>query len=659
MERRLLIAGAVLGCGLLLVFARLVHVTTVHSEALAQKASKQHQQKLELPSRRGAIVDRNGEPLALSVPAESLGVRPRDLPADANKLIASIAAALHSSPEEVNDSFRSSKRFVWLKRRATPQEAAQVRALGLRGIESIETERRFYPQKTLAAPVIGFTDVDAVGIAGLEHTHDRVLREEPAKILGERDGLGRMILAHGVTASPEVLNVRLTLDIGIQSIAERELAQAVRTTGAESGTVVVLDPQTFAVLALAQVPTFDANTPAAVRPEQRRNRTVGDCYEPGSTMKTLLVAAALDAKRLSPHEKIFCEYGRYAVGKWTINDSHRHGWISVGQIIQQSSNIGASKIAERLGKDTYAAYLRAFGFGRLTGIELPNESRGILPSPDTWSHIHLVTASYGQGFAVTPLQLASAYAALANGGTLMRPYVVSEILNSDGKVVEARNPQRLLQVVGGDTAQLMMQMMEQVTEKHGTGTRARVEGFRVAGKTGTSQKPDPRGGYSARDRIASFAGIVPADQPRLVVLVVIDTPRTGVYGGEIAAPVFQAIARQTLAYLGIEGEKPKLEITPAIIPPLDTGSARVQTLRRTIAEETPGAQSEYDVTEEGGNSEPNFIGKSLRDAVLMAELNGWQIETTGSGYVKKQTVKKGAEALVYELTLTSLGGDRP
>ncbi len=659
MEKRLLIAGAVLGFGLLLVLGRLVHLTTIHSEDLARQASNQHQKKMEIPSRRGAIVDRNGEPLALSVPAESLFVRPRKLPADANKWSTRVATVLHVPTEQVRASFRSAEPFVWLKRRATPQEAAQIRAFGISGIESIETERRFYPQGTLAAPLIGFTDVDAHGIAGIEQTYDRYLREEPAEIVGERDALGRMILAHGVASSPEVLNVRLTLDIGIQNIAERELTQAVRTTGAESGTVVVLDPRTFAVLALAQVPTFDANTPAAVRPERRRNRAVGDCYEPGSTLKVLLTAAALDAKRLSPNEKIFCEYGRYAVGKSVINDHHSHGWLNVTQVIQQSSNIGAAKIAEHLGKETYAAYLRAFGFGRLSDIELPGESPGILPSPQTWSRIHLVTAGFGQGFAVTPLQLASAYAALANGGTLMRPYLVSEILNSEGKVVEARNPQRLLQVVGSDTAQLMMRMMEQVTEKEGTGTRARIEGFRVAGKTGTSQKPDPRGGYSARDRIASFIGIVPADQPRLVILVAVDTPRTGVYGGEIAAPVFQAIAKQSLAYLGIEGEKPKLEINPAIIPIPSLESARGNSLHHTIATKIPGAQSDSGVAEESSSGEPNFVGMSLRDAVLTAQRNGWQIVTQGSGYVKKQTVRKNAEVSVYELTLTSLGGDRP
>lgn len=658
MEQRLLIAGAALGCGLLLVFGRLVHITAIDNETFAKKASRQHQQKLEIPSRRGAFIDRNDEPVALSVPAESIVVRPRDLPANASKWIVPVATALHTSSEEVSAAFRSAKPFAWVKRRATPQEAAQVRALGIAGIETIETERRFYPQKTLAAPVLGFTDVDAIGITGLEKTYDRYLREKPAEIIGEVDGLGRMILAHSATAAPEVLNVRLTLDIGIQNIAEQELSQAVRATGAESGTVVVLDPQTFAVLALAQVPTFDPNSPANVRAERHRNRIVSDCYEPGSTMKTFLLAAALEEKRLSPHEKIFCEYGRYAVGKWIINDSHKHGWMSTTQILQQSSNIGAAKVGERLGKDTYAAYLRAFGFGRLTEIGLPSESRGILPSPDTWSRIHLVTASFGQGFAVTPLQLASAYAALANGGTLMRPYIVSEILNSEGKVVEARNPQRLHQVVSRETAQQVMHMMEQVTEKEGTGTRARIDGFRVAGKTGTSQKPDPRGGYS-RDRIASFAGIVPANQPRLVILAVLDTPKTAVYGGEVAAPVFQAIAQRSLAYLGIEGEKPKLGITPAIIAPSETESRKNHTLRQTIAMKTIATPPEYGNAEEGTANEPNFVGMSLRDAVLAAQQNDWPIVTKGSGYVKKQTVKKKDDALVYELTLTSLGGDRP
>ena len=662
MEKRLLIAGAALGCGLVLILGRLVHLTVFQRTDLARQALKQHQKIMEVPSRRGPILDRNNAPLALSVPAESVYVHPKALPPDRDKFIAPIAAALHLPTGEIRAAFRSQTPFVWLKRRATPQESAQVRALGIEAIGSIETERRFYPQGTLAAPVIGFTDIEARGVSGIERTYDRYLRGEPAEIVGERDALGRIIFAQGVAAAPEILNVRLTLDVNIQNIAEQELAQAVQATGAASGTVVVLDPQTFAVLALAQAPTFNPNALATARPDHRRNRTVGDIYEPGSTMKGLLLAAALDAKRFAPQDRIFCENGRYAVGKAIINDTHPHGWLNVTQILQQSSNIGAAKIAESLGKETYANYLRAFGFGRRSDIELPNESPGLLPTPNQWGRIHLVTAGFGQGFAVTPLQLASAFAALANGGTLMRPYIVSEILNSEGKVVEAHNPQRLLQVVTSDTARQVLWMMEQVTEKEGTGTRARIEGFRVAGKTGTSQKPDPRGGYSARDRIASFVGIVPADQPRLVILVVVDTPRTGVYGGEIAAPVFQAIGKRVLTYLGIEGEKPQLEVTPAIIPIPPAPAPKGRGLRHVIADKKSANPSSGNSGIDAGESNaPNFIGKSLREAMFLAQQNQWniKIEGKGSGYVKKQSVIDVQGEPLYILTLTALGGDQP
>ena len=362
---------------------------------------------------------------------------------------------------------------------------------------------------------------------------------------------------HAGAAPLEPLNVRLTLDVGLQYLAEQELGQAVKATGANGGVVVILDPQTFAVRAFAQVPTFNPNTPAEVRPDARRNRIISDPYEPGSTLKALLVAAALDTKRVRPEEKIFCEYGKYPVGKFIIHDHHPYGTLSFTEVLQHSSNIGMAKVGERLGKETYSAYLRAFGLGRTTGIGLPGESAGLLPAPTSWSRLDFVTASFGQGFATTPLQLACAYAALANDGVLMRPYIVQEVLNADGKVVEAHGPQRLWQAVRSDTAHQVLAMMEKVVSKEGTGWRAQIDGFRVAGKTGTSQKPDPRGGYSSHARIASFVGIVPADRPRLVVLVAIDEPKTAVYGGEVAAPVFKAITQQALTYLGITGNRPE------------------------------------------------------------------------------------------------------
>ncbi|MGE0822494.1 MAG: penicillin-binding transpeptidase domain-containing protein [Candidatus Binatia bacterium] len=648
MKKRILAAGVALGLGLLLIFGRLVQLTTVSGEQLADRASRQHTKKLTLPSRRGAIFDRNGEPLALSVPAESLYVRPHKLPANAEAWVSPVAAAIHSSLKEVQSSFRSAEPFVWLKRRASPQEAAQVRALGLAGIDSLETERRFYPQGSLAAPLLGFTDIDAQGIAGIEKTYDRYLREVPAEIVGERDALGRMILVQGGPTPSEMLNVHLTIDIGLQGIAEAELAQAVSKTRALGGVAVVLDARTAEVLALAQVPTFNPNAPGDVSPGIRRNRLISDCYEPGSTLKTLLIAAALEEKIVSPRERIFCEYGRYPVGRSIINDTHRHGWLSVPEVLQLSSNIGAAKIGERLGKETYEKYLRAFGLGRKTELELPGESAGILPPANKWGRIHLVTASFGQGIAVTPIQLATAYAALANGGVLMRPSIVKKIVNSEGKLVEARSPQPLWQVVRSETADLMIAMMEKVVENEGTGRRAQVEGFRVAGKTGTSQKPDPRGGYSARGRIASFIGIIPAEQPRLVILVALDEPKTSVYGGQVAAPVFQAIAQQSLRLLGIESPLSRPDLIPALLAPAPKA--------RQITATLPPLPLEGVAITDASSREPNFVGMSLREAITAAQRNEWRIVTQGSGYVREQTAKSENGEPVYVLTLTPPGG---
>lgn len=650
MERRLLTAAGAIGLGLLLLLGRLVQLTTVQGAGLAREAATQHQHRITLTPRRGAIVDRNGTPLALSVPAESLFVRPNKLPPDAKTLAPALAATLHMPTREVTRLLHSSAPFVWLKRRATPQEAARVRALGIPGIDSLEAERRFYPQGTLAAPLLGFTSIDAMGLEGIELAYDHYLRGESIEVLGERDALGRTILARGVENRPEALNVRLTIDAGLQYLAERELKRAVQASGALAGTVVMLDPQTSAVLALAQVPTFDPNTPAASSVETRRNRAITDCYEPGSTLKALLAAAALDTKVVRPEERVFCELGQYKVGKHIINDHHPYGWLSFTQVLQKSSNIGISKIGERVGKETYETYLRAFGLGRVTGVDLPGEIPGLLFPLGAWSHINLVTASFGQGIAVTPLQLATAYAALANGGVLMRPYIVSEVLNAEGKVVVANGPQRLWQVVRTDTAHRLLALLEKVVEKEGTGWRAQIEGFRVAGKTGTSQKVSPHGGYAARGRIASFVGVVPADRPRLVILVAIDEPKTSTYGGEIAAPVFQAIAQHALMHLGIEGQKG--QTGSAVAAPLEN-----QLLVHQVKEVSPTMAPSATVS----TGEPNFLGLSLREAMHTAQRQGWRLTTTGNGYVAHQIMRSDPETRepVYALTLTPSGETRP
>lgn len=656
MEKRLLAAGGAMGVGLAFVLFRLVQLTVVQGEHLARQATTQHQQRLTLTPRRGTIVDRHGELLALSLPVESLFVRPQKLPADAVARVPALAAALHLPAQEVNNLFRSSAPFVWLKRQATPEEAAQVRVLAIAGIDSVETQRRFYPQGTLAAPLLGFTNVDAQGLEGVELSYDRSLRGEPAEVVGERDALGRTILAHGGEASPEALNVRLTLDAGLQYLAERELERTVRETRALAGTVIILDPQTFAVLALAQVPTFNANAPADSPAGARRNRAISDCYEPGSTLKVLLAAAALDTGRVRPEEQIFCELGRYQVGKHTIHDHASYGSLSFAEVLQHSSNIGAAKVGERLGKETYLTYLRAFGLGRETGIDLPGEIPGLLAAPSAWSRINLVTASFGHGVAVTPLQLACAYAALANDGVLMRPYLVHDVFDAEGKVVVANSPHRLRQTVRTDTARRLLGLLEKVVEKEGTGWRARIEGVRVAGKTGTSQKISPAGGYS-RGRIASFVGIVPAGQPRLVILVVIDEPQTGTYGGEIAAPVFQRIARQALAQLGIEGNTGKIEWAGITSPVVTAAPAGSQPPARRALELAPAALPATAVPP----AEANFLGLSLRQALRTARREDWRVTVTGSGYVTRQKVQTDPDTgqPVYALTLSPTGEAQP
>ncbi len=654
MKERLLVAGSAIGVGLLLVLSRLVQFTVVQSGQLARQAASQHNQRLIFTPRRGAIFDRNGELLALSIPAESLFVRPPKLPVNVAAQVPALAEAIHASTQEVNTTLHSLAPFVWLKRQATPQEAAQVRALGLTGIDSLETQRRFYPHGPLAAPLLGFANIDAQGLEGVERVYDEYLRGESAEIVQERDALGRSILAQGVELPPEALNVRLTLDIDLQYFAQRELEKAVQTTGARAGTVIILDPQTFAVLALAHSPTFDPNNPKSVADEVRRDPAISDPYEPGSTLKVLLAAAALDMNVVRPEDQIFCELGHYQVGKYTIHDHHPYGWLSFAQVLQHSSNIGAAKVGERLGKETYQKYLRGFGLGQKTGIDLPAESPGLLAPVKDWSRINLVTASFGQGVAVTPLQLVSAYAALANDGVFMRPYVVQEVLNADGKVVMANSPQRLWQVVRSDTAHRLLQLLEKVVEKEGTGWRARIAGVRVAGKTGTSQKVNQNGGYSAHGRIASFIGIVPADQPRLVILVAIDEPKTGVYGGAIAAPVFQVIAQQSLARLGIIGDQER--------PPLPGAPTPVTlTAGQSSARRAPGRGATIPQAAAPPAGAPSFLGMSLREAMLTAQRNGWRISTTGSGYVTGQTVQNDPETNepMYVLTLASATEKRP
>jgi cell division protein FtsI (penicillin-binding protein 3) len=682
MERRVLSAVAVIGLGLVLVMGRLIQLTIVEHEKFAQRAARQHDKRITWTPHRGTIVDRNGTPLALSVAAESLFVRPSRLSKDSQTLkkqIPALATALQMPAPKVARLLTKDAPFVWLRRRASPQIAAQVRSLGMPGIGSRETERRFYPQGSLAASLIGFTNVDAQGLEGVEYTYDRYLRGEQAELLGQRDAFGRMILTHGVEGQnrksgqdkkagedtqTDAFQVRLTLDAGLQYVAQQALDRAVQKHAAKAGTVVVLDPRTFAVLAMVQVPTFDPNTPGTIPSTLRRNRIVSDVHEPGSTLKALFAAAALDSHVVKADEQIYCERGRYQIGRRTIHDHHPYEWLSFAEVIKHSSNIGVAKVAERLGQEAYYRYLRAFGLGQTTGIDLPAESSGLLPQAKKWARITMATTSFGHGIAVTPLQLASVFATLANDGVLMRPYVVQEIRNTAGEVVKANSPQHVWQAVQADTAKQTVQLLEGVVEEDGTGPRARIDGFRVAGKTGTAQKIDAHGKYSNTDYIASFVGIVPADAPRFVIAVSVDQPtENGHYGGQVAAPVFQEIATHALASQGIETATPLQQknvpsksferaVSPAALP-VELRQTRNQTDQTDNAN---NAQQHHDHVE-NGSPEPNFLGLSLREALRVAREQGWQVTLTGSGYVAQQTVRHDPDSgqPFYALALAPTG----
>ena len=634
MSNRMRIAAGVLGLGLLVVFARLVHLGVVRAPGLAERAAGQYVQRVTVTPRRGPIVDRNARLLAHSVAAESIYVRPALLPAERADVARQLASTLDVSTRRVNAVLRSPAPFVWLKRRVAPDVAQRVKALALPGVDSVSTQRRVYPHADLAAPLLGFVDVDANGLEGIEARYDDALLGHAARSLGERDARGRTIFVHGGPRQPETLEVRLALDARLQYIARHELERAVHDSGARAGTVIVLDPRTFAVLALAQLPAFDPNRPAASVAAARRNRAVSDCYEPGSTLKALVVAAALDAGQVTETDLFFCENGAYRIGGHTIHDVRPYGDLSVERIVAKSSNIGALKIGELVGAERYRAYLQAFGLGQLTGIDLPGEIVGILP--ERWSRIKLATVSFGQGVAVTPLQLASAYAALANDGMLMRPYVVSEVVNSRGEVVRVNRPTPLRQVVQPETARRVRAVLERVVQPDATGWRAQVPGFRVAGKTGTSQKIDPRGGYSETGRIASFVGMVPAERPRLVILVVVDEPQGVTGGGAIAAPVFREIARRSLATLGIR---------PGPRTALPAGWMQAA----AAPAETPVRAAVLDA----GVTTPEFVGLSLRAATRMAKAHGVRLVANGTGYVTQQAVRTDGPTgePVVELTL--------
>jgi cell division protein FtsI (penicillin-binding protein 3) len=537
------------------VAGQLVNLQVIDAPGLSARARSQQQQTIRLAGDRGTITDRNGAILAKNMDVPSLFADPSAV--DNPKATArALSRVLPASARSIERRLKAGGRhFAWLNRKVDPALAERVMALGLPGVHQVPESRRFYPKGQLLGQILGFAGMDNQGLSGVEQAFDPLLKGGEMAYVVERDALGRHLFPSDADYRRPTHGADLvvTIDEAIQYHVERELDRVMEKSRAEAAEALVMDPRTGEILAMAVRPGFDPNRVGRYAPEDLRNRLITDPYEPGSTLKMFLAAAALDEGVVTLDEVIDCEQGTLPLRGGALHDHEPMGELTFAQVLTRSSNIGAAKVGMRLGADRLYAALRTFGFGRRTGIELPGESPGVLLPVKRWSGRSLPSVSIGQELMVTPLQLATAASAIANGGWLVRPHLVKEV---DGpKGVERTRPERRRRVMTAETAARLRRALVGVTEAEGTAPDAAVPGYLVAGKTGTAQKAShDRRGYARGKYVASFVGMVPADHPRIVILVVVDEPKGLHYGGSVAGPVFREIARPVLAYLGVPPE---------------------------------------------------------------------------------------------------------
>ncbi|HXE98283.1 MAG TPA: penicillin-binding protein [Dongiaceae bacterium] len=627
---RIIMIGTVFGLLFLNVVGRAFYLQILQHENLVKKADKQHQHRVDLTPARGSILDRNGTTLAESIHMDSCYAEPRRIK-DVDGTAGVLAPILGIPKHELVTRLSVNKSFIWVERWLAPEVATRVRNMKLPGIGFAPESKRFYPNMEIAAHVVGFTGRDPNGLEGIELKYDSTILGNTGYMITERDALGRNIAIKNtvIKDSSPGKSIILTLDKTIQFIAEKELAKAVKDSNAKAGMALVMESDTGKVLAMANYPTFNPNAYSHYTLAQLRNHVVADSFEPGSTFKVFTIAAALDAGIVKPTDMYNCENGTYRIADRTIHDDHPHSRLTVSEIIKYSSNIGSAKIGFKMGEERLSSYLRNFGFGGRTGIDLPGEAPGNLKRH--WYGVDLATISFGQGVSLSAMQLVTALSSIANGGNLMRPYLVEQILDDNGAVVQKFEPQIVRRVISPETALKITRMMETVTVDGGTGTKAAMDGFRVAGKTGTAQKVDPvTHTYSPTKRIGSFVGFVPADKPKLTIAVIIDEPQGVKYGGVVAAPAFRGIAQNSLAYLKIQPNLP----TTAAAKPAETKAPPASTdesLTDGNAEELPAE----------GAVMPDFRGMSMRRVLQVMEKRGINIRLMGSGRAAEQSPPPG------------------
>jgi len=531
--------------------ARAVYLQVFCGPWLAQKAADQYERSFELAGNRGTIYDTNFAKMAVSNLATSIAAYPKQIknPRKSAKVLSRI---LKINRKVLQDKLICKKPFVWIKRQSSPNETKAVKNLKLQGVGFIPEYNRFYPNKTLAAQVIGFTGTDGKGLEGIEFYYDTYLKGARGNFTILKDAFGNGFLSgKGKVPDYSGKNIILTIDKTIQYITEKALEETVTSFSARSGMAVVIAPKTGAMLAIAHYPFFNPNSFKYFRRELWRNRAITDPFEPGSTMKIFSASAAIESGGSSPNTIYFCENGSYRIGRKIIHDNAPHGWLSLQQIVKYSSNIGAVKISEKIGPEHLYNTLCNFGFGTKTGIDCPGETAGSLALYKQWTKLDTSVISFGHGISVSAVQLIAAVSTIANDGVLMRPYLVRAITDKNGQYIHRFKPRKIRRVISTNTAREIVKMMKTVITRNGTGTLASLEGYSVCGKTGTSKKIGKDGTYSEDKYIASFAGFTPAENPEIAILVIIDEPIGKYYGGIVAAPAFKKIAHETLNHMNI------------------------------------------------------------------------------------------------------------
>lgn len=685
MRLKIAMAGIVYFLLFLVIASRAFELHLTDNSKLSNLANNQYKRRVVVAPKRGTILDVHEDTLAIDLQVDSVYATPNSIE-DPKAFAQTMAPLLGLSQQFIVDRVDDkTKKFVWLKRRITPEESQKLRDAKIPNVGMLPEHKRFYPNGFLAANLLGAVGLDAVALAGIEMTMDKTLKSVDPPLLVEQDAKGRSYAPFALTGLEHPNDIVLTIDKSIQYIAERELKAAVDKQRAKGGVAVVADVNTGEILAMAVEPSFDPNEYSKYEFSHWRNRAVTDIYEPGSIFKAITAAAALETGVFDMKSTLHCENGAMQVGKYTINDHHGYGLLNLRDIIKYSSNICSYKLAQKVGRKRFYDFLYAFGFGKRTGIEIPGEVGGIVASFENFTSLQMGTTAFGQGISVTPIQITMAYAAIANGGKLLKPLLIKEIRDFKGNTLKTFKTEILREAISETTAKNVSLLLETVVEKGGTGTAARLDGYRVAGKTGTAQKVNPgQKGYSKNQYVASFVGFAPSREPRIVVLVSIDEPKGEHYGGLVSAPPFKEIMGQSLAYLKVApdpvylaeggggkkekaeapGKKPVPEEKPQPESSKKPEGTTAKLAKEKIPEKVPEAEDEKvaigpeEAPEEGSDWQvPDFTGLSVREALRRSQAQGFKVQIRGSGVCNRQ--EPGAGLKVAQGTAVVLDCEPP